>query len=203
MDLYDSLTTKFHTRDALGLIGSKCVMLCGSVSQEFLGRFAAAESSSEAQQLLSEAQVEPRHFGDLSAVVPDYKIARRHHGRKAAHDLLDITLLPSVKGGEGKFLFEPDPKSLQGQKLDMESFRSMDPDFERVVYVPFVPDMIARIDADRSGSTAWSSEGLQVHFARGRSISRSPRTIWRRFRPLLFKKNRPENLVHLPEAHRG
>ena len=29
--------------------------------------------------------------------VPDYKIARRQRGRKAAHDLLDITLVNEVR----------------------------------------------------------------------------------------------------------
>eukprot|EP00435_Cladocopium_sp_Y103_P070711 s109_g35.t2 len=159
MDLYDAGTTKFHTRDALGLLGSKCVMITGNVSEETLGSFAAAESPKEAQEVLTEAGAGLQHFGNLSAVVPDYKIARRHRGRKAAHDLLDITLVDEVKGGEGKYLFEPDPESPNGkqrtQALNMDDWRTGDPNFERVVYVPFVPDMIARVDADRAGSTVY------------------------------------------------
>ncbi|CAJ1416214.1 unnamed protein product [Effrenium voratum] len=157
IDLYDAGTTTFATRDALGLIGSKCVMVTGQVSEETLGEFAAAASPAEAKEVLANAGAELQHFGDISAVVPDYKIARRHRGRKAAHDLLDITLVNEVNGGEGKYLYEPDPESNTGKALDMDEWRTADPNFERVVYVPFVPDMIARIDADRSGSTVYFS----------------------------------------------
>ncbi|CAK9050417.1 unnamed protein product, partial [Durusdinium trenchii] len=171
VDLYDAGTTKFHTRDALGLIGSKCVMVTGEVSTETLGSFAAAETPEEAKEVLSQAGAGMKHFGFLSAVVPDYKISRRHRGRKAAHDLLDITLVDEagrrlkyerpavstcqVMGGEGTYLYEPDPESAAGRALDMDSWRTADPDFERVVYVPFVPDLIARVDADRAGSTVY------------------------------------------------
>jgi len=155
IDLYDAGTTKFHTRDALGLIGSKCMMITGNVSEETLGSFAAAETPEEAKEVLTEAGADLQHFGSLSAVVPDYKIARRQRGRKAAHDLLDITLVNEVEGGEGNYLFEPDPESPAGKALNMDNWRTGDPNFERVVYVPFVPDMIARVDADRAGSTVY------------------------------------------------
>ncbi|CAE7020309.1 unnamed protein product [Symbiodinium sp. CCMP2456] len=155
LDLYDAGTTTFHTSDALGLIGSRCVMVTGQVTDEVLGEFAAAETADEAKEVLAQAGAGLQHFGDVSAVVPDYKIARRHRGRKAAHDLLDITLINEVQGGEGQYLYEPDPESPTGQALQMDNWRTADPNFERVVYVPFVPDTIARVDADRTGSTVY------------------------------------------------
>ncbi|CAE7632578.1 unnamed protein product, partial [Symbiodinium necroappetens] len=158
LDLYDAGTTTFHTSDALGLIGSRCVMVTGQVTDEVLGEFAAAETADEAKEVLAQAGAGLQHFGDVSAVVPDYKIARRHRGRKAAHDLLDITLINEVQGGEGQYLYEPDPESPTGQALQMDRWRTADPNFERVVYVPFVPDTIARVDADRTGSTALGPE---------------------------------------------
>lgn len=39
-----------------------------------------------------------QHCAMATCQVPDYKIARRHRGRKAAHDLLDITLVDDVPG---------------------------------------------------------------------------------------------------------
>eukprot|EP00931_Biecheleriopsis_adriatica_P095894 TRINITY_DN6953_c0_g1_i1.p1 TRINITY_DN6953_c0_g1~~TRINITY_DN6953_c0_g1_i1.p1 ORF type:complete len:655 (-),score=152.58 TRINITY_DN6953_c0_g1_i1:42-1985(-) len=154
-DLYDAGTTAFSTRDALELVGAKCVKLTGEVSQEVLADFAAAASSQEAREALSAAGAGLQHFGNLSAVVPDYKLARRHRGRKAAHDLLDITLVDEAEGGEGEYLFEPDPNSPAGKSLNMDQFRSVDPNFERVTYVPFVPEMIARVDADHTGTTVY------------------------------------------------
>eukprot|EP00930_Biecheleria_cincta_P005804 TRINITY_DN106762_c0_g1_i1.p1 TRINITY_DN106762_c0_g1~~TRINITY_DN106762_c0_g1_i1.p1 ORF type:complete len:648 (-),score=113.57 TRINITY_DN106762_c0_g1_i1:68-2011(-) len=154
-DLYNADTTTFHTRDALELVGAKCTMIIGEVSPETLGEFAAAESPGEAKNILEAAGAELRHFGNLSAVVPDYKIAKRYNARKAAHDLLDITLVDGVQGGKDQYLYEPDPKSPTGKLFNMDEFRSMDPNFERVVYVPFVPDMVARVDADRAGTNVY------------------------------------------------
>ncbi|CAE7032868.1 unnamed protein product [Symbiodinium natans] len=124
-------------------------------TDEVLGDFAAAETAEEAKEVLAQAGASLQHFGAVSAVVPDYKIARRHRGRKAAHDLLDITLEEEVAGGEGQYLYEPSPESPAGQELQMDSWRTADPNFERVVYVPFVPDTIARVDADRAGNTVY------------------------------------------------
>merc|ERR550525_860360 len=103
----------------------------------------------------------------------------------AAHSLLDITMYSEIKGGEGKYLYEPDPESPLAKcfgfnpwlkKLKAvkginpgEALYNPDPNspigrrvaipqaasYERVVYVPFVPDMIARVDADHSGSTIY------------------------------------------------
>ena len=49
--------------------------------------------------LLQNHASEIRHFWLLKLFfeVPDYKIARRQRGRKAAHDLLDITLVNEVR----------------------------------------------------------------------------------------------------------
>eukprot|EP00971_Amphidinium_carterae_P309785 6156137-Amphidinium_carterae.1 len=43
-----------------------------------------------AQDVLDRYEIKAVSFGAVSAVVPDYKIARRHDARKAAHDLLEI-----------------------------------------------------------------------------------------------------------------
>lgn len=156
-DLYNADTTTFHTRDALQLIGARCVQLVGQVPDEVLGQFAEAESMEEAMEVLKAAGGETQAFGKISAVVPDYKIARRHRAQKAAHDLLDITLTPEVPGGEGKYLYEPDPESVQGKFLNLKQYFAYESDaeFERVVYVPFVPDMIARVNATEAGTTVY------------------------------------------------
>eukprot|EP00933_Yihiella_yeosuensis_P030370 TRINITY_DN24015_c0_g1_i1.p1 TRINITY_DN24015_c0_g1~~TRINITY_DN24015_c0_g1_i1.p1 ORF type:complete len:664 (-),score=112.38 TRINITY_DN24015_c0_g1_i1:78-2069(-) len=153
--LYDANTTHFHTRDALELVGAKCVMLTGEVSEEVLGEFAEAETSKQAVELLKAAGGNVKLFGKLSAVVPDFKIARRYRGQKFAHDLLDITLVPEAQGGEGKYLYEPDPESPGGKVLDFNSLFEYNTEFERVTYVPFVPDVIARVESDHAGTTVY------------------------------------------------
>lgn len=150
-DLYDASTTKFATHDALELVGAKCYMLLGDVADEELAEYAAAETPAEAQQVLARVGAEARPFGNVSAVVPDFKISPRFRSRKSAHDLLDITLLREVAGGEGRWLYEPDPASPEGRYLGL---RGVSDQFERVVYVPFVPDMIARVEANETGGSS-------------------------------------------------
>jgi len=154
-ELYHGRTTTFATRDAMELIGAKCVMVSAEAREDVLGEFAAAETSEKAKEVLTAAGVETVTFGDLTAVVPDHRMNRRYKGRKSAHDLLDITIRPEVQAGEGKYLFEPDPKSLLGKSLQMNKFRPYDPLMDRVVYIPFAADLIARVDADESGVTAY------------------------------------------------
>jgi len=152
VDLYDADTTTFHTHDALELIGAKCLMIQGEATEEELGEFASAPTPESAEAVLNNAGLDAVHFGALTAVVPDYKISRRHRSRKAAHDLLDITLVPEINAGKGKYLYEPDPNSTLGRYLGNGGLPS---EYEQVCYVPFVPDMIARVDADRSGTTVY------------------------------------------------
>jgi len=152
--LYDAETTKFATHDALELVGCKCFMVMGEPDDQALAEFAGAATPEEAKQILAEAGGEAKPFGKLTAVVPDFKISRRFRAQKAAHDLLDITLFDDVSGGEGRWLYEPDPDSPEAKILGIEP---PDADQERVVYVPFVPDMIARVEADVTG-------GLNVYF---------------------------------------
>jgi len=156
-DLYDANTTTFHTLDALELIGARCEMLVGEkdASAEELGVFAAAETPAEAKEALEAAGLVSMPFGEISAVVPDFKIAPRFRCRKAAHDLLDITLLSNVEGGEGKYLYEPDPESPMGKYFGINEMKHLPQEFERVTYVPFVPDMIARIDASSGTPTVY------------------------------------------------
>lgn len=154
LDLYDADSTTFHTHDALELVGARavCLLSDGAMDEETLGAFAAAADPEEAKKILESAGVEAKPFGNISAVVPDFKVAPRFRSRKAAHDLLDITLLDEVAGGEGRWLGEPDPNSPEGRYLGLNKL----PDnYQRVVYVPFVPDMIARVDADRAGQTIY------------------------------------------------
>lgn len=158
VDLYDANTTTFHTHDALELVGAKCVMLKGwsKMDEEVLGQFALAETPQQAQEVLADTDVEAMPIGEISAVVPDYKIATRHKARKAAHDLLDITLLPNIKVGEDRYLFESHPNSPRAKLVgEPELFQYANTDYEQVCYVPFVPDMIARVDADHSGVTVY------------------------------------------------
>lgn len=152
LDLYDADTTHFHLHDALELIGSQCLMIMGEPSDEVLAEFAYADTPDAAREVLSANSFEALPFGDISGVVPDFKIAPRFRCRQAAHSLLDITLRSEVSGGEGRFLYEPDPESPKGK-----FFNLMPPPggYERVVYVPFVPDMIARVDADRGRSSVY------------------------------------------------
>mmetsp|Transcript_74557 Transcript_74557/g.210236 ORF Transcript_74557/g.210236 Transcript_74557/m.210236 type:complete len:831 (-) Transcript_74557:50-2542(-) len=147
--LYDETTTTFHTRDALEMVGAKCHMVVGDASDQVLVDFACAETKEQAKQILEASGCATLAFGDLSAVVPDYKIVKKKaSARKAAADLLDITLLPDVRGGEGKWLYEADPESKFGKYMNLSTPKL---GFERVVYVPFVPDMIARVEADVNG----------------------------------------------------
>mmetsp|Transcript_48172 Transcript_48172/g.112699 ORF Transcript_48172/g.112699 Transcript_48172/m.112699 type:complete len:630 (+) Transcript_48172:93-1982(+) len=148
VDLYDSLTTSFSTRDALELVDAQCYQLVGNCSDDALAEFAFAENPEEAQDVLDRYEIKAVSFGAVSAVVPDYKIARRHDARKAAHDLLDITLKPEISAGEGNYLYDPDPNSVFGKYFNVPTTPEH---WERVLYVPFVPDMLARIDADMSG----------------------------------------------------
>lgn len=158
VNLYDADTTTFHTHDALELINSKCMMLVGEAAEEALGEFAVADTPEAAQEVLAAAGVEAVHFGTVSAVVPDFKISPRFRCRQSAHNLLDITLVNEVSGGEGKYLYEPDPNSAEGKYLGLDGtfgLGGLPGEYERVTYVPFVPDMIARVDADRAGSTVY------------------------------------------------
>ncbi|CAE7757793.1 unnamed protein product [Symbiodinium pilosum] len=140
--------------DALGLIGSRCVAVMGQVTAEVLGEFAAADTPEKAHEGSFQETVvvfKPLRIDQ----VPDYKIARRHRGRKAAHDLLDISLLgdevESRSGQNSKFLYEPDPvrNSATVRIADRQAESSVAA-ADEVLYVPFVPEMIARVEADKT-----------------------------------------------------
>jgi len=148
LDLYDADTTTFHTSDAFELVDAECYQLVGHLSDDALAEFAFAEDPEAAKAALEAHNIRAVNFGHISGVVPDYKIAKRHAARKAAHDLLDITLRREITAGEGNYLYQPDPNSIYGEYFNMPKTPEA---WERVLYVPFVPDMLARIDADVSG----------------------------------------------------
>jgi hypothetical protein len=159
-DLYDAATTKFHTHDALEMLGARCVYLDGAKveDEEALGDFASAETPEAAQEALDRHGLEAVPFGELSAVIPDYMITRRYKCRKQAHDLLDITLDRSFDPGNcNGTLYEPTPGSEWAKAINPAFSRPeiLPEEYEQVVYVPFVPDMIARVDADRAGITIY------------------------------------------------
>ncbi|CAE7456878.1 unnamed protein product [Symbiodinium sp. CCMP2592] len=60
-----------------------------------------------------------------SSMSSPWRSIGRHGERKeasmlcpeAAHGLLDITLVKEVQGGEGQYLYEPDPESPTGQAV--------------------------------------------------------------------------------------
>eukprot|EP00929_Paragymnodinium_shiwhaense_P074594 TRINITY_DN38188_c0_g1_i1.p1 TRINITY_DN38188_c0_g1~~TRINITY_DN38188_c0_g1_i1.p1 ORF type:complete len:631 (+),score=167.53 TRINITY_DN38188_c0_g1_i1:78-1970(+) len=154
-DLYDANSTTFHTNDALELVGARCMKIQpvggdAAIDEEkhqaVLGEYAAAETPEEAKQVLAENGYEAVEFGNVSAVVPDYVISRRQRTRKAAADLLDITLDPEFQVGQSQGRLGMSDKALS--MMGMPAYPKET--YERVAYVPFVPDMIARVDADRA-----------------------------------------------------
>jgi hypothetical protein len=147
-DLYDADTTTFHVNDALELVGSRCLTFTSHVSDEVLLDFASAESREEAQQVLDDAGVELANFGELTGVIPDYRIQRRKRGRMQAHSILDITLSKEVVSGSCGYLYEYNPNSPEGKYFGANPDQSL---YEKVTHVPFVPDMIARIEGGDDG----------------------------------------------------
>ncbi|CAK0855054.1 unnamed protein product [Prorocentrum cordatum] len=147
-DLYDADTTTFHVNDALDLVGCKCLTFTSQVSEEVLADFAMAESREEAQQVLDDAGVEVVNFGELTGVIPDYRIQRRKRGRMQAHSILDITLSKEIVVGSCGYLYEHNPNSPEGKYFMANQDQSQ---YEKVTHVPFVPDMIARIDGGDDG----------------------------------------------------
>jgi hypothetical protein len=127
-------------------------MLNGKMCDEAAADFALADSPSAAKKVLDWHNVGATEFGEMTGVVPDFKIAPRFRARMAAHSLLDITLKDEIGGGEGKYLYEEDPNSPLGKFLNKPAPPL---GYERVTYVPFVPDMIARVDADGLSKTVY------------------------------------------------
>lgn len=152
VDYYDADTTHFALHDALELIGAKCVMLNGKLSDEAAVDFAMADTPDAAKGVLEWHNIPSTEFGEMTGVVPDFTVAPRFRAKMAAHSLLDITLKEEINGGEGKYLYEEDPDSPLGKFLNKPAPPA---GYERVTYVPFVPDMIARVDADRMAKTVY------------------------------------------------
>merc|ERR1719428_1159097 len=152
-DPLDADYTVWSFRDAMKLVGSRCFQLEG-VSDQTLADFAAAETQDEADKILAEAGHTAAPFGKISAVAPDTAFSRRTNfwtksNRKTAHDMLDITLDSGDAITEDHYLHDKKPS---GQAVS--SWTRSGEGFDHVVYVPFVPQMIARVHADTSGRTS-------------------------------------------------